>query len=93
MPRKPKATPHQWNVPDWTDENSYPVPFPESDNSDWLKWRWEFLRRDAEYRNDWLRIRAIDPEGKLALAAKSSNYLDWTVPILVKEQSADPFYF
>jgi hypothetical protein len=80
-------------VPDWKDKNSYPVPFSESDNSDWQQWRWEFLRRDEEYRNDWLRIRAIDPDGKLALAANSSQYLDWTVPILVKEQYADPFYF
>jgi len=93
MPRKPKTVTNQWNVPDWKDKNSYPDPLPESDNSDWLQWRWEFLRRDKEYRQDWLRIRVIDPEGKLALAAKSSKYLDWTVPILVKEQYSDPFYF
>jgi len=93
MPRKSNAASHQWNVPDWKDEDSYPAPPPEDDDSDWLQWRWEFLRRDAEYRQDWLRIRALDPKGELALAAPSSRYLDWSVPILVKEQCADRFYF
>jgi len=84
--------PERWNVPDWGDTSCYSK-LPKDDDSDWLQWRWEFLRRDKEYRQDWLRIRAIDPDGKLALGAKSSKYLDWTVPILVKEQYGDPFYF
>ncbi|MEO7861453.1 MAG: hypothetical protein ABIU05_13635 [Nitrospirales bacterium] len=93
MMHRLKAATDQWNVPDWRDASLYPVPQPESDNSDLPQWRWEFLRRDKEYRQDWLRIRAIDPEGKLALLADSPRHLDWEVPVLVKEQHQNPFYF
>lgn len=93
MTRRSGAASSEWNVPDWRDGSAYPVPRPEGDDSDLLQWRWEFLRRDEEYREDWLRIRAIDPEGKLALLPDSAKYLDWTVPVLMKEQYKDPYYF
>lgn len=67
MKRIATAASNEWNVPDWRDESQYPIPLPESDDSDLISWRWKFLRRDKEYRQDWLRIRAKDPEERLAL--------------------------
>lgn len=40
-----------WGVPDWRDESAYPKP----DQLTNTLWKWEFLRRDEGYRNDWLR--------------------------------------
>jgi hypothetical protein len=94
MTRRSKAATNLWNVPDWKNASLYPVPLPERDDSDLRQWRWEFLRRDEEYRQDWLRIRSIDRQGKLALLA-DPPILDFTqiTPILVKEQVKDPLYF
>jgi hypothetical protein len=94
MKRRSKAATNQWNVLDWRDASLYPVPLPESDDSDLPQWRWEFLRRDEEYREHWLRIRAIDPHGKLALltAPPKRNFIS-TIPILVNEQAKDSLYF
>ncbi len=39
----------KWNIPDWLDELAYPR---SQEISDTL-WRWEFLRRRADYRQDW----------------------------------------
>jgi hypothetical protein len=92
---KPKARAHnEWNVPDWRDENLYPTPLAEKDDSDLLQWRWEFLRRDEEYRQDWLRIRAKDPEGKLAILDDAPAYSTISdIPLFVKEQYNNPYYF
>lgn len=38
-----------WNVPDWRNPDEYPKP---EDLSHTL-WRWEFLRRHPDYREDW----------------------------------------
>jgi hypothetical protein len=38
-----------WGVPDWRDTAAYEV-----DRSP-RQWRWEFLRRRQDYREDWLR--------------------------------------
>ena len=40
-----------WGVPDWHDEKAYPTAHELDD----LEWRWEFLRRNHGYRQDWLR--------------------------------------
>ena len=37
-----------WGVPDWRDASAY-----EIDRSP-RQWRWEFLRRRQDYREDWL---------------------------------------
>ena len=67
MKKRSKAATWQWNVPDWRDASLYPVPLPEGDDSDLGQWRWEFLRRDEEYRQDWLRFRALKHPFELAL--------------------------
>ena len=40
----------RWGVPDWRDTASYPRP----DTARLGRWRWEFLRRRHDYREDWL---------------------------------------
>ena len=52
-----------WGVPDWRKVNAYPEP--DELSKKW--WRWEFLRRLQEYREDWLAItkrglRATGPQ-------------------------------
>ena len=39
-----------WGVPDWSDEGAYEA-LQDLDNS---HWRWEFLRRRQDVREDWL---------------------------------------
>ncbi len=47
---KPSISPNtQWNVPDWKDAAAYPKP----DDLDLPYWRWEFLRRRKDYREDF----------------------------------------
>ena len=41
----------KWNIPDWRDADSYPTPQGLNDTL----WRWEFLRRRSDYRQDWER--------------------------------------
>ena len=57
-----------WGVPDWRDAKAYPG----WDEIGILGWRWEFLRRNPEYRRDWSRPESTfvnpdwtenDPEG------------------------------
>ena len=38
-----------WGVPNWRDADAYPKP----DELTHLEWRWEFLRRREDYREDW----------------------------------------
>jgi hypothetical protein len=40
----------RWGVPDWED----PTAYPETDGLDSQLWRWQFLRRREDYREDWL---------------------------------------
>jgi hypothetical protein len=85
---------NKWNVPDWRDESQYPIPLPEKDHSDLLQWRWEFLRRDKEYREDWSRLREKDPEEQFALVNDPIKPIyGLEIPVLVKEQCKDPYYF
>jgi hypothetical protein len=85
---------NEWNVPDWRDEEQYLKPRPEKDDSDLLQWRWEFLRRDKQYRDDWRRIAVLDPDGKLALRGDPSR-CDFTkpIPLLIPEQLEDFHHF
>jgi hypothetical protein len=45
----PEEYRRKWGVPDWRDEKAYPLPKNMADNA----WRWEFMRRNADYREDW----------------------------------------
>jgi hypothetical protein len=37
----------KWGIPDWRNANAYPTSLTDA------LWRWEFLRRKDDYRNDW----------------------------------------
>lgn len=41
----------KWGVPDWRDADAYPIVKNMGDRA----WRWEFLRRSPEYRDDFER--------------------------------------
>lgn len=94
MKTKTRASHNEWNVPDWRDEKQYLTPRSEGDDSDLLQWRWEFLRRDKQYRDDWRRIAVLDPDGKLALRGDPSQ-CDFTkpIPLLIPEQLEDFHHF
>jgi hypothetical protein len=49
-----------WGVPDWRDAAAYEV------NRSPRQWRWEFLRRRQDYREDWLKH--YEPGRREALA-------------------------
>jgi hypothetical protein len=54
---------NRWNIPDWRKAELYSKP-----NSLTLPlWKWEFLRRDEQYRKDWEHYAALDHPFKLAL--------------------------
>ena len=42
---------NEWGIPDWRDPNAY------GDTTQWnkLNWRWEFIRRRDDYREDFLK--------------------------------------
>lgn len=46
-PQKRRSNP--WNVPDWRNPKEYPKP----EELSYTLWRWEFLRRREDYRQDW----------------------------------------
>ncbi|MBZ5496833.1 MAG: hypothetical protein LAP85_10565 [Acidobacteriia bacterium] len=39
----------RWGIPDWRNSKAYPASLPDE------LWRWEFLRRCDDYRQDWER--------------------------------------
>ncbi len=53
--RKVVLTPEEyrrkWGIPDWRDAGAYP----NAENMGDRAWRWEFLRRREDYREDWKR--------------------------------------
>jgi hypothetical protein len=57
-----------WGVPDWRDPAAYDIP------RSLRQWRWEFLRRRPDYREDWLRY--YEPGRREALA----NFEDEPLP-------------
>lgn len=48
----PEEKRQKWGVPDWRDASAYPETLPDH------IWRWEFLRRLADYRKDYQRAYA-----------------------------------
>jgi hypothetical protein len=62
-------TPNQWNTPDWREADSYPKPKELS----MTLWRWEFLRRRADYRLDWEEFAKRSYEWDLAQSADPSH--------------------
>lgn len=44
----------QWGLPDWRDAAAYP----NHKRVTLLRWCWEFLRRNPDYREFWLRVEA-----------------------------------
>jgi len=44
-------------IPEWTDREAYPKRYEDIYEGDW---RWQFLRRDSEYRKVWSRGSAIE---------------------------------
>lgn len=67
MEERSQTPREQWNVPDWRNEGDYPEPLPENYDEEIDHWRWEFLRRDKEYRQDWEDFLKFDHPFKLAL--------------------------
>ncbi len=56
-------------APDWTDGSTYP----QSDRLNDIFWRWEFLRRRADYRQDWEKYFQATYEYDVA-CADDPNY-------------------
>jgi hypothetical protein len=54
-------TPPAW-LPDWRDPAAYPDPESRNGHNERHRWRWEFLRRNPLYRDDWIE-RASHPRG------------------------------
>ena len=94
MKKRTRAPNNEWNVLHWEDEDSYRALLQEDNDSDLLQWRWEFLRRDKQYRDDWRRIAVVDPDGKLALRGDPAQ-CDFTkaIPLLIREQLEDFNHF
>lgn len=63
----------KWSHPDWRYPESYPKPLPDDDHSDYSLWRWEFLRRDDTYREDWSQFRQLKHPFELALDEDPSD--------------------
>ena len=62
-------TNNPWKIPDWREESNYRNP---QDMARDL-WRWEFLRRQKQYREDWKRYAqwlAVEDEAAHFLAAR-----------------------
>jgi hypothetical protein len=83
MAKRSKTSVHDWNIPDWKKPELYPVPL-HKDDSDNAMWRWEFLRRDETYRQDWLRFRALKHPFELALEDDPSD-IGYDVPMYPDE--------
>jgi hypothetical protein len=56
-----------WNVPDWRDGAAYP------DNLTDHQWRWQFLRRRDDYRDDWHDISDGDQTRRFVLVANNQT--------------------
>jgi hypothetical protein len=48
--------PQDWGLPDWRDGGAYP----NHESAEPLKWCWEFLRRNPEYREFWERVERAE---------------------------------
>lgn len=45
--------PSEWGVPNWDDPDSYPCSLSGP------QWAWQFLRRNEDYRKDWLNLQDL----------------------------------
>jgi hypothetical protein len=65
------------SIPHWKDENMYPK---KPEQLSLTQWRWEFLRRDAEYRKEWETYRdRKHPFSSLAIEGDSDDF-DFDIP-------------
>ena len=51
----------QWGIPDWKDPSTYP----DIEKTPKTVWKWEFLRRREDYRDDWLTYAPLTYQQKL----------------------------
>lgn len=63
-----QAATNRWNVPRWREE------IPKCKEFSLTQWRWEFLRRDAEYRQDWQTYRTSNHPVPLALDGDPDDF-------------------
>ncbi len=71
----------KWGVPDWRDASAYPSVCVERDPTTRHDqyWKWEFLRRDPKYRQDWEKHRKKDHPKLLALSMEDDHEEDFDV--------------
>jgi hypothetical protein len=85
---------NRWGIPNWKDTAAYRLP------DDRLAIRWEFLRRRADYREQWLRYRADEVGLKRACGSawpppigfgtETGNGRTWTNPSQLLDYATDP---
>lgn len=63
------ATKKKYDVLDWTQPALYPEPMQIS----LAEWRWEFMRRDDDYRKEWENYRSRGGRFKIALEGNHSD--------------------
>ncbi|MBX3350116.1 MAG: hypothetical protein KF747_15430 [Nitrospira sp.] len=73
----------QWNVPDWKDTAAYPKP----DDLDLTYWRWEFLRRRHDYREDFDTHATPTYEYEIA-RAKATSPKSKKIPVVLPDHPA-----
>lgn len=56
-----------WGIPNWLDANAYP------EDLTYNEWRWEFLRRREEYRQDWTANHALSYQRNLKTSCVFPN--------------------
>src|SRR5262245_53144640 len=61
-----------WGVPDWKNANEYPT----VKDLDLTYWRWEFLRRDTHYRDEWTKYRADKSPFRIAMEGDADGGFD-----------------
>ena len=68
----------QWGIPDWMDPSAYP--HPEKANEE--LWKWEFLRRREDYREDWMTFAERTYKRHLKEAKASNGKMSGWKPYL-----------
>ena len=59
----------KWGIPDWKD----PLAYPNHKNKVDKIWKWEFLRRDSNYRKDWDKHRHSGHPFQLAVLEEDDS--------------------
>ena len=76
-----------WGIPDWRDASAYPTLGLEGDQTalpDFF-WKWEFLRRDPQYRQDWQTHRRQAHPKVLAFSREDDQTLERDVDFYPEE--------